>query len=593
MGNDPMRNSPAGADRTGDHPTRGGAVASDRVREWALLGEWLSAPPLLHKVDLDVVRERLVFVGRARASLVALEAELVSEVARREGAAAAEEMLRRDQKRSRSGARKAVKTAAQLEWAPGVAEKLAEGAITPEAAGLILNAEGPVDQRQLLAAAEQEPEDRFRRTLKEHINERTSEQELNERRARQRQRRRASISEQSDGMYHLFAQFDPLTGAQVRAALFAKSDELFRSEDPKQRSTPPQRFADALAGLVCTSAGTGADGGADAGRAGTETRGGAGDGADGAGDGDGRARSDTTDASGGGGRGRGRGVPRGFELIVLADYDLVHERIANARLTDGTRLTETETLAIACDAKILPGIFNKHTGTIILGRSQRKIPKRLRKRLVARDRGCIGCGAHEQICEVHHIVPWTHGGATTYENTCLLCWRCHHVRVHEHGEEITRHPDGTLTLAPPDTPPPGPAGPPGGDQIDGHEPRSRGPGHRRAHRAPTSNHYAATSDHPAPAGDHRRGPPATPATSPAGPTTLPFAAAGNATAPLTEHDRAPRTARQTAPAPPERRRCHPRRNGTRGWGPRGIESRDAGRSRQCTSLARLGPSQQS
>ena len=315
-----------------------------------------------------------------------------------------------DQKRSRASARKAVKTAAQLEWAPGVAEKLAEGEITPEAAGLILDAaaETPVDQGLLLAAAAEEPDDLFRRTLKEHVNERTSEAELQERRERQRRRRRASITEQPDGMFHLFAQFDPLVGAQVRAALLAKSDELFRHEDTADRATAPQRFADALAGLVCSSGGTDARGGA--------------------------------------------GVPPGFELIVLADYDLVHERITNARLTDEIRLTEEETLAVACDAKILPGIFNKHTGTIVLGRSQRKIPKRLRKRLVARDRGCIGCGAHQQICQVHHIVPWTHGGQTTYDNTCLLCWRCHQIRVHQHGEQITRHPDGTYTLTPPTTP---------------------------------------------------------------------------------------------------------------------------------------------
>ena len=391
MGCDPKRNEP-----TDCEPMSG----ADRTAEWAALGEWLgSPPPLLHNVDLDVVRERLVFVGRARASLAALEAELVSEVARREGDAAAEEMLRRDQKRSRSGARKAVKTAAQLEWAPNVAEKLAAGAITPEAAGLILNAEGPVDQRQLLAAAEEEPEDRFRRTLKEHINERTSEAELTERRERQRQRRRASITEQSDGMFHLFAQLDPLVGAQVRAALLAKSDELFRSEDPKQRSTPPQHFADALGQLICNSGGA--------------------------------------------------GLPAGVELIVLADYDLVHEQITNARLTDGTRLTEQETLAVACDAKILPGIFNKHTGDVLLGRSQRKVSKRLRKRLVVRDGGCIGCAAHEKICQVHHVDHWCDDGETTYENTCLLCWRCHQVRVHRHGEEITRHPNGTFTLAPP------------------------------------------------------------------------------------------------------------------------------------------------
>ncbi len=508
MGNDSMRKSSAGADRTSDHPTRdtpggadgaaghprrGGAVTSDRVREWALLGEWLSAPPLLHNVDMDVVRERLVFVGRARASLAALEAELVSEVARRQGDAAAEEMLRRDQKRSRSGARKAVKTAAQLEWAPGVAEKLAAGAITPEAAGLILNAEGPVDQRQLLAAAEQEPEDRFRRTLKEHINERTSEQELNERRERQRRNRRASISEQPDGMFHLFAQLDPLTGAQVRAALFAKSDELFRCEDPKQRSTPPQRFADALAGLVCNSAGT-------------ETRGGGG-----------------ADAAGGRG-----GVPQGFELIVLADYDLLHGRITNARLTDGTRLTDAETLAIACDAKILPGIFNKHTGDVLLGRSQRKVSKRLRKRLVVRDGGCIGCGAHERICQAHHIEHWCDDGETNFENTCLLCWRCHHIRVHQHGEQVVRHADGRFTLAPPlDTPPAGPAGQAGGEQLNRRQPRRHDPGHRHAHHHPTNDHHHPTDD-------HRRGPPDSPEPSPRSPATPPFAASSKATAPHAE-----------------------------------------------------------
>ena len=519
MGEDPKLDSPAGADRVGEHPARHGPGTSDRVREWALLGEWLGSPPPvppLRNVDLAELHGCVRLLGRTRGSLAALEAELVSEIARRDGDAAAEEVLRREQKRSRSGARKAVKTAAQLEWAPGVADKLAEGAITPEAAELILDAaaEGPVDQRQMLAAAEEEPDDRFRRTLKEHINERTSEQELNERRARQRSRRRASITEQPDGMFHLFAQLDPLTGNRVRAALVAKADALFRSEDPKQRSTPPQRFADALAGLVCTSAGTetrggaGSDGGADTGRGGNEARGGAGadggadtgrGGTEARGDAGADGHADTGHGNSGAcsGAGCGGGVPQGFELIVLADYDLVSERIANARLTDGTRLTEVETLAIACDAKILPGIFNKHTGNILLGRSQRKIPKRLRKQLIARDGGCIGCAAHHQICEVHHIVPWTHGGETTYENTCLLCWRCHHVRVHEHGEEITRHPDGTLTLAPPvDIPPDHPADPAGDDRTDRREPRTHEPGQRREHHRQASG--------------HRRGPPDTP-----------------------------------------------------------------------------------
>ena len=107
--------------------------------EWAVLDKWQDSPAPLRGVDLAELRGRLQLVGRARASLAAFEADLVAEIARREGDAAAEEILRQEQKRSLPSARKAVKVAAQLEWAPGVAEKLAEGAITPEAAGLILD----------------------------------------------------------------------------------------------------------------------------------------------------------------------------------------------------------------------------------------------------------------------------------------------------------------------------------------------------------------------------------------------------------------------------------------------------------------------
>ena len=182
MGNDPLLRDRAGSE----------AARADRVSEWDALRDWLGSPPLLHKVDLEVLQERLTFMGRARASLAAAEADVIAEISRREGDAAAEGTLRRTQKRSRRGARKAVKTAAQLEWAPTVADKLADGAITPEAAGLILDAAGetPVDHSVLLDAAEEEPDDLFRKTLKEHVNERTNEEELEARRARQRRRRR-------------------------------------------------------------------------------------------------------------------------------------------------------------------------------------------------------------------------------------------------------------------------------------------------------------------------------------------------------------------------------------------------------------------
>ena len=417
--------------------------ASGRANgEWALLGEWLFAPAVsLREVELAVLRDRLGCMGRARAAIAASEAEVIAEISRREGDKAAEEMLCRDQKRSRSGARKAVKVAGQLEWSPEVADKLAEGAITPEAARMILDAaaEVPLDRRALLEAAEAEPEDQLRRTIKQMVNDATSEQELEARRASQRRRRRASISEQDDGMFHLFAQFDPLTGNRVRAALLARSDEMFRGEDATDRPTPPQRAADALAELICNN---------------------------------------NTDTD-------GKGAPTCTELIVLADYDMVRERVVNARLADDTPLTEAEALALACDAKILPGIFNKHTGSPLLGRSKRKVSPRLRKQLVARDRGCIGCRVTEKICEVHHNDHWAHGGETTLENTCLLCHRCHHIRVHLNGEEVTRRPDGSLTLQRPNT-----ATPPRRELQFEHPP----PTHPPAPQPPVTGAAASTDD---------------------------------------------------------------------------------------------------
>ena len=159
-------------------------MGNDRTSEWGVLAGWLGSGESLRGVDLAVLRERLRLVGCAKSALAAFEADVVGEIARQQGDAAAEEILRRDQKRSLSGARKTVKTAARLEWMPAVAGRLADGTITPEVAGLIAEAaqDTDVDQNLLLEAAERESDDLFRRTLKHHVNERTNETELQARR---------------------------------------------------------------------------------------------------------------------------------------------------------------------------------------------------------------------------------------------------------------------------------------------------------------------------------------------------------------------------------------------------------------------------
>jgi hypothetical protein len=54
-----------------------------------------------------------------------------------------------------------------------------------------------------------------------------------------------------------------------------------------------------------------------------------------------------------------------------------------------------------------------------------------RKALAVRDVGCIipGCGMPTEWSDVHHVVPWSAGGATDLDNLVALCPR-HHTDLH-------------------------------------------------------------------------------------------------------------------------------------------------------------------
>ena len=358
----------------------------------------------LRALDGERLEERLVLVGRCESRLAAVKAETIAALARRDGEAQAADVLRNDVGQSRGSAKREVRLAGQLAKVPQTAGALAEGAITPQHARLIAEAveqaspTAPIDEEELLAAAEQEPADLFGRTVREHVNERSGD-DLEERRKRQRAQRRLTIKQQPDGMFELFGRFDPVSGSRIETAISAAADKLWRAEDPENRRTPQQRMADALEMLV-----------ADSGR-------------------DDNAK---------------RAVP-GVDLLVIVDYDTLAGRLANPRLADSTSLSAEELLRLACDAKILPAIFDQKGQPLWLGRGRRHASAAQRTALVARDGGCIGCGASPNWCQAHHIRHWEHGGTTDIDNMCLLCSSCHH-QVHDNGAQVVRRPDGRFTL---------------------------------------------------------------------------------------------------------------------------------------------------
>lgn len=304
--------------------------------------------------------------------------------------------MRNRLRQSRGSAKRDVKLAGQLTELPDTARALAEGAITPQHAKLIAEAaeHTAVDEAELLAVAEHEPTDVFGHTVRCHVNDR-SRDDLEERRRRQRAQREVSISKQSDGMYRLFGLFDPVAGARIETALAAAARKLRRAEDVKNRATVPQRFADALELLV--------------------TR-------------DGSSKTQST------------------ALVVVADYDVVAGKLADARLVDGTPLAASELVRLALEAKILPALFDTEGQPLWLGRECRDASAAQRIALAVRDKGCVGCGAANSWCQPHHIRYWEHAGPTDLDNLCLLCSDCHHRQVHTNGAGIAQEPDGRFRL---------------------------------------------------------------------------------------------------------------------------------------------------
>jgi 5-methylcytosine-specific restriction protein A len=108
---------------------------------------------------------------------------------------------------------------------------------------------------------------------------------------------------------------------------------------------------------------------------------------------------------------------------------------------------------LACDASIRRVVLSARSEPLDVGRRTPVVPPALRRAVILRDRRCRfpGCDRPPAWCDVHHIVPWSHGGPTSLANLGLLCRR-HHRLVHPpngfgtrviEGEIVFDRPDGT------------------------------------------------------------------------------------------------------------------------------------------------------
>ena len=187
---------------------------------------------------------------------------------------------------------------------------------------------------------------------------------------------------------------------------------LWREEDPKARPSTGQRMADALVHLLC-----------------------------------GPPKDNNKDK-----KKRKKRRPSGGRttLVLVAHYDPITQQIRDARLGDGTPLPVEAVVDLACQANILPTVFDQRSQVLWAGMSRRTASPTQRMLLIARDRACVGCGADPAWCQAHHVIPWAADGPTDIDNLVLLCSRCHH-RVHDQNWEIVQTPTGKHILQPPPT----------------------------------------------------------------------------------------------------------------------------------------------
>ena len=355
------------------------------------------------RLSLSELRARLGLIKRAEARLAAMKVATLAAYRSQGGEGLARRVALEELQASKQQARREVETASQFSQVPETLDALGAGEIPEAHAKQIAKAasQGPVDETVLVEAARHQDFGTFSRTLRDHQHQRSGD-DGKSLRAKERDRRTLSFFKSpDDGMFILNGRFDPVAGNKIEAALAAEVRRQRNESKAGDQTAFDQRMADALEDLVC---------------------------------------ADTSDRK-----------PQGTTLILTADWDALNQKLADARLLDGTPLPIAEALRLGCDADILPAAFDTNGQELWVGRKYRSATEAQRAALIVRDKHCIGCGRSAVWCEAHHIEEWLTGGRTDIDNLVLVCTGCHH-NIHDDGWVVHRNRNGAYELRPPPKP---------------------------------------------------------------------------------------------------------------------------------------------
>jgi hypothetical protein len=352
-----------------------------------------------------------------RSWLDALEARLarrVAELASVDGGDRPAAVISGGGRRSGREAAAVERRGAAFELLPRLGEALAAGVVSAGHVDAVARAVGELDDagRTELAAldaavtakAVASTVEGFERDVRDLTRLLQTDDGLSRHEQRRRQRCLRRWVDRDTGMCHTHLAVDPETDAKLAAAL----DAAVRAEERLDEATGEQRTlaqlkADAAVALI-----TGA-------------------------------------------RAVDRRVP---EVSVLIDLDSLRDQVHESTVcetSDGHPLPAAAIRRLACDAAIIPIVLDGAGVVLDVGRQRRSATSDQRHALRAMYASCgfPGCSVRFADCDIHHVTPWHHGGASNLDNLLPLC-SVHHHLVHEGGWALTLDPDRTVTVTRPD-----------------------------------------------------------------------------------------------------------------------------------------------
>ena len=222
----------------------------------------------------------------------------------------------------------------------------------------------------------------------------------------------------ADGMFHLFADLDPISGAFVEQALAAMADAMWRTEHPDRspsalaaRDSLERRRADALIELCRRFI----------------------------------AGEQSVTPPGG---------PSGVEVLVVIDYQTLLADLDDhgvATLADGTPIPAGIARQLACEHGVIPVVFGGDSVPLDMGSKRRFATAAQRRVLQVRSPTCefAGCTVPAGACRAHHLDPWIRSQVTDYAG---LAWACHthHSYIHNDGWQLRAGPNNTIETYRPD-----------------------------------------------------------------------------------------------------------------------------------------------